>query len=984
MRRSMSLRKQITILTTVLMLIQSVALIIGLIFSGIFTLLDTEAYKTLQNVTESRSDYINSIFKDLVKHTSQEADELNRELQKLANREGISTETIYMKDEAYMEAASLGGDRVIKLLQSANISGAFLIFEGSNARKENPAAHSAVYIRKSSQENLNNIFNYQIEVGPTIVAKQNKITSSFNWSLDMLFNDISLPEYDYYSKPMMAGVTNRKEATEQYGYWSKPQDILGDNNAVVTYSLPLINDNGVPYAVLGIEMSGSFIAGNYLPVGELPYNNSFYIMAAKDGSNLLLDWYLSSRPITRNYLTSNSYLHMKRVELTNLYEVSLSKLEPMYCDVKPLNMYGANAIYSNDSWYLVSFAPQSNLKESSIHVTNLLVVIISITTLLSFLANFFGTKISMRKISGLSEYLKKLGPYQEINFKRTGMSEIDNLMTAVEKFNQDIKKSVAKTSHIFKLTSLPIGAFEVRDDIAQVILTDFVISLLHLETDRPISKEDWEMHYKRLTENPLSSEDDIYEYRDSVDGRKMYLQILENTIDTGKVGVVFDVTKDVTEKQRLAYMVDHDELTQLYSREAFKRRVYDMITANPDKKGFMLFSDLDNLKYINDNFGHDVGDEFIKSAARMYSEFMKENAAIARISGDEFAVYTHGFSSKEEMQELIKERFTDNESFTFATPDGVVRRIRSSTGIAWFPEDSRDVSELLKLADYAMYEVKHSDKGGISEFNRSSYHKNAYLLDNRDSINVLLDERRIRFAYQPIVDLKTGEIFAYEMLMRPTIDDFKSPLEVLTVARNQSKLGKLEKLIMFQAFESIRANQEELKDVKLFINSIPSQILPNHDLEVLKKNYSDLFHKIVIEVIEIESESPAQMQIKIDKAREMGMMLAIDDFGSGYSNEMRILSIQPEIIKIDMEMVQGVHKDPDKEALIANLLGFCQSRGSRVIAEGIEDAEDLKTIIKLGVDFVQGYYTGKPNFEVKDIGEDIKQEIRSLQIKDKK
>lgn len=409
-----------------------------------------------------------------------------------------------------------------------------------------------------------------------------------------------------------------------------------------------------------------------------------------------------------------------------------------------------------------------------------------------------------------------------------------------------------------------------------------------------------------------------------------------------------------------------------------------MITANPDQKGFMLFSDLDNLKYINDNFGHDVGDDFIKSAARMYSEFMKENAVVARISGDEFAVYAHGFSSKEEMQELIKKRFADNESFTFTTPDGVVRRIRSSTGIAWFPEDSRDVSELLKLADYAMYEVKHSDKGGVSEFNRSSYHKNAYLLDNRDSINVLLDERRIRFAYQPIVDLKTGEIFAYEMLMRPTIDDFKSPLEVLTVARNQSKLGKLEKLIMFQAFESIRANQEELKDVKLFINSIPSQILPDHDLEVLKKNYSDLFHKIVIEVIEIESESPAQMQIKIDKAREMGMMLAIDDFGSGYSNEMRILSIQPEIIKIDMEMVQGVHKDPDKEALIANLLGFCQSRGSRVIAEGIEDAEDLKTIIKLGVDFVQGYYTGKPNFEVKDIGEDIKQEIRSLQIKDKK
>lgn len=979
MKRSMSLRKQITILMTVLMLIQSTALVIGLIFSGIFTLLDTEAYKALQSVTLTRAEHLDSVFKTIVMRTSSEADELNFELQKLANREEVFTETIYMNDEVYSEATLLGGERVINLLESAGISGAFLIFEGSNAKKDDPNSHSAVFIRRTSQDNLHNDFLYQIEVGPTEVAKRHRLTSSFNWSLDMTFHDVSKEIYDYYTKPMMAGILNKRSATEQYGFWSKPHEILNDHNEVITYTLPLINERGVPYAIFGVEISSAYITRNYLPIGELPYKNSFYLISEKGGNNLLLDWYLSSRPITRNYITEDSYLSVKEVDLTDLYEAKLAKLEPMFCDIRQLKMYGDDAIYANEGWYLISFAPQASLKESSTQITRLLLGIFGITTLFSFLINFFATSISMRKIAGLSKYLSNLSPYQEIKFKRTGMSEIDDLMTAVEKFNQDIKNSVAKTSHIFKLTALPIGGFEVRNDIGQAILTEYVASLLHLETDRPISKEHWDAYYSGLTSKPLNIGEDIYEYRDLKMGRLMFLQIIENSISTGKVGVIVDVTKDVAEKQRLAYMVDHDELTQLYSREAFKRRVYDRIMSAPDKKGFMLFSDLDNLKYINDNFGHDVGDEFIKSAARMYSEFMKDEAIVARISGDEFAVYGHGFNTKEEMQELVKKRFSDNEKCTFETPDKIVRRIRSSTGIAWFPEDSRDVSELLKLADYAMYEVKHSDKGGISEFDQSSYHKNAYLLDNRDSINVLLDEGLIRFAYQPIVDLKTGEIFAYEMLMRPTISDFKSPLEVLTVARNQSKLGKLEKLIIFKAFESIRENEDRLKGVKLFINSIPSQILSTKDLWELTRLYGDLFHKVVIEVIEIESESPAQMQLKIDTAREMGMMLAIDDFGSGYSNEMRILSIQPDVIKIDMGMVQGVHKDADKAALIENLLNFCQSRNSRVIAEGIEDAEDLKMIIELGVDYVQGYYTGKPNFEVKDIESEVKKEILSLQ-----
>ena len=324
-------------------------------------------------------------------------------------------------------------------------------------------------------------------------------------------------------------------------------------------------------------------------------------------------------------------------------------------------------------------------------------------------------------------------------------------------------------------------------------------------------------------------------------------------------------------------------------------------------------------------------------------------------------------------------QYEKNESYTLATSDGGQHKIRSSSGIAWFPEDSNNVTDLLKLSDYAMYEAKSQQKGSLFEFNKDSYTKNAYLLENREAINRLLDEKLIRFAYQPIVDLKTGEIFAYEALMRPLLENFKSPLEIIAVATAQSKLGQLERLVMLMAFQIIDEQKATIGSKKIFVNSIPSQMMSKEDHLFIQRRYKHIFDTMVIEITEAENDSPKTMTDKVSFIKGLGIQLALDDFGTGYSNEMRILTIQPAIIKIDMEMVQGIYADTDKQKLVINLVSFCHPKNIKIIAEGVEEKEDLEMVASLGVDYVQGYYTGRPDFEMKDIQPAIKAQILAIQ-----
>jgi diguanylate cyclase (GGDEF)-like protein len=973
MKKTWTLRKQLTILLTLIVIFQSLALISALGVSRVYFMLDTEVVRLLNDTTENRVQTFDSSVGQIIGNMAKETEGLNEELVLLAKQNGEVTENIYLNDDLYIEAALMASDSLVSILNQNRVTGAYFVLNGSNANKEDSDAHSAVYIRNSTPD-VRKSTNYLLEIGPTAVLKKNTMATSISWDLDMKA-DKEGDHFDFYEKPIWASTQSKGSEMEYYGYWSTPKDILKDNQQVVCYTMPILDENGKGYGVIGIEIDMPYFSQHYLPDSDLLYDNSFYVISEMDDTILNFDWFIPGGVLAKTYIKNDEQLQLKTLEEDGIFKTSLDKLGSMVTFVRELKVYSENSPFVDQNWTLACFVPSDVLRENLSSVRNKLIYIIILTTGLAFLAVFVSVYFFTRKISRLSNDVRNLSPYDEIHFSPTGMREIDDLTSAVELFNRSLMNVSKTTSKILELSLLPIGGYEVLDNNKYVILTDFLYWVLHIDQGSMIPKEDWHLFYNKLTQYPLKDHEDIYEYYDEYLQKQLWLRIVEAKQPNGLVGVVLDVTDDIKENRRLANELDYDALTQLLSNTAFKREVKTKLKEKPNQIGAMIFIDLDNLKYINDNFGHDMGDRLIIRASEIFRYFEKFNGIISRISGDEFAVYLYGYENQDEVRKIINNLHAYSESFSFITPDGVSNCICFSAGVAWYPQDADNVTDLLKLSDFAMYEAKNKGKGSVFEFNRDYYQQMSYLLENREVFNRLLDEQLIRFVFQPIVNLKTGEIIAYETLMRPLLDNFKNPMEILKVATAQSKLAQLERLIILMVFQIIEEHDQEIGDCKIFINSIPGQILNKEDQLMIQRRYRQISKSVVIEVTEEENKNEDNLSEKVNFFRNNEMQIAVDKFGSCYSNEMKICSLLPDIIKIDIKMIQGIHSNSDKQNSVAGSVEFCHKNGIKVVAEGIEDSRDLATVIKMGVDYAQGFYIGRPTFEFSRNDPRLKSEI---------
>ncbi len=276
------------------------------------------------------------------------------------------------------------------------------------------------------------------------------------------------------------------------------------------------------------------------------------------------------------------------------------------------------------------------------------------------------------------------------------------------------------------------------------------------------------------------------------------------------LGVVVDVTKEFIEKRKIEYERDFDILTNLLNRRAFHSQIQEKFKNKDELKiaAFIMW-DLDNLKYINDTYGHDAGDEYIRCLADILKKFISWNGIVSRLSGDEFYVFIYGYESKDSIRDIINSVKKQMNNTLLKLHDGTEFKIRASAGISWYPDDSTNYDELMRYADFAMYQIKNTIKGEVSEFDINIYNKDSFLLSNREELNKLIDGQLVEYAFQPIVDCK-GKVFAYEALMRPKIKTFSSPIDVIRLARSQSKLYQIERITWFKALKSFKNTKKNL------------------------------------------------------------------------------------------------------------------------------------------------------------------------------
>ncbi len=408
-------------------------------------------------------------------------------------------------------------------------------------------------------------------------------------------------------------------------------------------------------------------------------------------------------------------------------------------------------------------------------------------------------------------------------------------------------------------------------------------------------------------------------------------------------------------------------------------KINAVIKNAPDKYGALIYCDIDNLKFINECYGHDDGDKYILAVANSLRIFESDSAVLARPSGDDFVVYIHGFDSEEAIKNYINLKFVEAKNSYFTSSLHVEEKVRFSTGVALYPTDSTELEYLIKFADYALINMKKSSKGETGYYDKTTFDKSTFLLKNRGYLDQFLDNKLLDFALQPIVDAKTFEIYGYEALMRPTIDIISSPYLLLQLAKEESKLDKVEKLVMQKVFEKIHKNIGKLQHRKVFVNSIADQLLTKEELAEYIKPYPNILNNVVIEITEQEYVDEEFIKAKTNMLREFGVFaIALDDYGAGYSNEFTLLSGLYDIVKVDMKLIRNIDTDLKRQEILNSIIKVSQYNNYKVLAEGVETENEVKVLKGLGVDYFQGYYFGRPDFEVKGLSDSVLRKIKNL------
>jgi len=412
---------------------------------------------------------------------------------------------------------------------------------------------------------------------------------------------------------------------------------------------------------------------------------------------------------------------------------------------------------------------------------------------------------------------------------------------------------------------------------------------------------------------------------------------------------------------------DRDTETGLLNRKAFIRRVYDLLQAQPGKAGVLFCCKLENLKYINDTYGYDCGDLYISKVVDALRSCESALRLLARVGGNEFAVYAHEFETEEAAEEFAQGIFKILFNTKVALPHEKVK-IKVSCGVSLYPHDAATSDVLMSYANHAMFEAHSFNRGTILRFCSEKYRAKADFLSRQEKLDELIEEKLIHFVFQPIVSLRDVKIVGYEALMRPKTADFINPLEILSLAESRSKLHQLEQMTFEVIFEWIYNNIKQLEDRKIFFNTISIEYLDIAKLREIHPEYEKISKRMVFEILENTPIENTLLQKVNDFKKQLATQIAIDDFGSGHSNAIRLLSISPDILKIDRFFIQSIHSaHATKKELLSNILSYCRAKGIQTLAEGVATREELASIIHMGFDYAQGFYIGRPALHLADL-----------------
>lgn len=427
-------------------------------------------------------------------------------------------------------------------------------------------------------------------------------------------------------------------------------------------------------------------------------------------------------------------------------------------------------------------------------------------------------------------------------------------------------------------------------------------------------------------------------------------------------------------------LLKRDLITGMYNQQGFMEQLEQWKEQYIDsgEQIMLICVDIDRLGNINDIYGHSEGDVAIQTLATIIDDCLSEHEICAHLGSDEFVVAMHVTGEEEQIFEsLIHAIMGRIENYNRVSEKEYSLDVNYSyTAVA--PEPDMNMQAVLDSA-FANKRIDKNNRRGY-QVTEGGAEEN-YNPAEEKMVNTILDENRFRYAFQPIVDAKTGDIYAYEALMRAELDRPVSPFIVLKYATKGHRLYDIERATFFNVFKEVSEKINLFEDKKVFINSIPGYQLDDADFQQLRRKYAGLLKQVVVEITEQTELDDSGLETMLQRSADDGFGIAIDDYGTGYSNTSTLLRYLPNCVKIDRLLITNIQEDPKKQHFVKSIIEFGHDNGFHILAEGVETAGELRAVIHMGVDLIQGYYTAKPSLEVlQEIDAEIKNEIVSVNL----
>lgn len=710
-----------------LILLQAAILLVSLYLSGIFSQVNSNERSILGKQVVNRANYLEIQMTQQWSDIAELAQSINRKTQAAIEQGAIRLDLL---ENDSKEASKLIGmictDMIETMYRNKN-SGIYVIFNTSSL-DGNVEPKTGFHVR-DFDPTVNATTQYSdllLECAPISTVKAMNISTDTGWDTRY---DFGTAYGDYFRKPFMEAYrAMRKLQAVDYACWnSSAQSSLPSG---LTYSMPLMLEDGTLYGVLGVELLDDYV-GDSLPYDELGFGT--------DGTYMLALFDKGTNRATLKMVSGKTRLRRgETIALTPGKDGSYAFEQDgkkIVTQMDRLTVYDMYAPFDSETWVLMGATTAQSLYAFSKRVSRM--ILLAIALMLIFDAA--GSVLIARRLSKPIEKLSKEVDIARMNengiprLSITGIREIDHFAEAFAELSREAINTSTRFLRMLDMASVDIAGCEFdtskEADVTPAFATDNFFPLLGVPNGDAgnVTLGQIKMLQSKMTDSILSVEkkgDSTLLHVRSLDGKERYVRLKETQIESRTIVLAEDVTTSTLERLRIERERDYDLLTGLYNRRAFYRfagRLFD----RPDKMkhAAVVMMDLDNLKRTNDTFGHEWGDRYIHEAAVCFLRSIPDGTLCARVSGDEFNILFCGYDSREAVQRAIDRLVSGVENSHFNLPDGQATRIHVSGGIAWYPENGTELMELIKCADFAMYQMKRNEKGRFGVFDRTQYNQ---------------------------------------------------------------------------------------------------------------------------------------------------------------------------------------------------------------------------------------------------------------------